>query len=301
MNVIPLRFRKTFRMSSQEKAAVFFLLPSLVILGLFVILPIVQTAWISLQEWRLELPKISFIGLQNYQRLLADDRFWNSLRNTAIYTVFAVPAQIGLALVFALALNEKIRGKAFFRAVFFLPVIVSFAVEAIIWRFLLDPDLGMLSYYANLLHLPMTGGLRSTTWALPTVILVSVWRAFGYNMVILLAGLQGVPETYYEAAKVDGTNRVQRFLYITLPLMRPALTFALVNSVISSLQVFDQIYVMTRGGPLFSTETMVAYIYHQGFEIFDFGYASAAACILFLVIFVVTLFQLKLLRYQEVN
>jgi multiple sugar transport system permease protein len=291
---------KPFRMSSQARAALVFVVPSLLILGLFVILPILQAGWVSLQNWRLESDQASFIGVQNYQKLLADNRFWNALRNTAIYTAMAVPLQIALAMGFALILNGKIRGKPLFRAIFFLPVIVSFAVEAIIWRFLLDPDLGSIAYYARLLHLPVTGWLRDTQWAMPTVILVSVWRWFGYYMVILLAGLQGIPESYYEAATVDGTNKWQRFYYITLPLLRPALIFALVNAVIASLQVFDQIYVMTRGGPLFRTETMVAYIYHQGFEIFDFGYASAAAVILFLIILVITVFQLRVLRYQEV-
>jgi len=287
--------------NGQGRAAFFFMLPSLLILIVFVIVPILQVGWMSFLDWRLEVDQQSFIGFENYSHLLEDERFWNALKNTGVYTLGVVPGQILLALIFALALNEKIRGRTFFRAVFFLPVIVSFAVEAILWRFLLDPDLGMVTYYSRLLNLPTSEWLRSMTWAMPTIILISVWRWFGYNLVILLAGLQGIPEVYYEAAKVDGAGGFRRFVHITLPMLRPALIFTLVNAVISSLQVFDQIYVMTGGGPLFKTETLVAYIYHQGFEIFDFGYASAAACVLFLLILGVTLAQLKILRYQEVN
>lgn len=277
------------------------MLPSLLILALFVVLPIVQAAWISLHNWSIGNAEQPFVGLANYQELLGDERFWNALRNTLVYTVGVVPAQVVLALVFALMLNEKLHGRAMFRAIFFLPVLVSFAIEAIIWRFLLDPDIGLIAYYSSLLHLPAIEWLRSTTWAMPAVIIVSVWRWFGFNLVILLAGLQGIPEVYYEAAKVDGASAWQRFWRVTLPLLRPALLFAVVNAVIAALQAFDQVYVLTRGGPLFSTETIVSYIFHQGFEIYDMGYASSAAMVLFLLIFLLTLGQLRVLRYREVD
>jgi multiple sugar transport system permease protein len=231
--------------------------------------------------------------------LVGDERFWNSLRNTVAYTAAVVPGQIILALVFALMVNAKLRGRTIFRAVFFLPVLVSFAVEAIVWRFLLDPDIGFVAYFSSLAGIPSIEWLRSTDWAMPAVIIVSIWRWFGFNLVILLAGLQGISETYYEAAKMDGANGWQNFWYVTLPLLRPSLLFAIVNAVISSLQAFDQVYVLTRGGPLFSTETIVAYIYHQGFTLFDMGYASAAAMVLFFLILGLTLVQLKVLRYQE--
>lgn len=275
------------------------MLPSLLILALFVVLPILQAAWMGLHDWQLVDDQHKFIGLANFRELFEDERFWNALRNTLLYTLGVVPGQVLLALLFALILNEKLRGRTLFRAIFFLPVLVSFAVEAIIWRFLLDPDIGFIAYYASLIHLPPIAWLRSTTWALPTVILVSIWRWFGFNLVILLAGLQGIPEVYYEAAKVDGANERQRFWQITLPMLRPALLFTMVNAVIAALQAFDQIYVLTRGGPLFSTETIVAYVYHQGLENYDMGYASAAAMVLFGVIFVLTLAQLRVLRYQE--
>ena len=298
--VLPMR-RSPLRVGQQARAAYLFMLPSLLILALFVVLPIAQAAWISLHNWSLGNAQQPFVGLENYQDLLGDERFWNALRNTLVYTVGVVPAQVVLALVFALMLNEKLHGRAMFRAIFFLPVLVSFAVEAIIWRFLLDPDIGLIAYYSSLLHLPAIEWLRSTTWAMPAVIIVSVWRWFGFNLVILLAGLQGIPEVYYEAAKVDGASAWQRFWRVTLPLLRPALLFAVVNAIIAALQAFDQVYVLTRGGPLFSTETIVSYIFHQGFEVYDMGYASSAAMVLFLLIFMLTLGQLRVLRYREVD
>jgi multiple sugar transport system permease protein len=287
------------RLGSQAKAAYFFMLPSLLILFLFVIVPIFQAGWIGLHDWQLGRPNPEFVGLENYTNLLEDERFWNALKNTAVYTLGVVPGRILFALFFALLLNRRIRGRAFFRAMLFLPAVISFAIEAIIWRFLLDPDIGLLPYGTGLVGIPSPEWLRSTTWAMPAVIIVSIWRWFGFNMVILLAGLQGIPEVYYEAAEVDGANSWQQFWRITLPMLRPALLFVLVDAVITSLQVFDQVYVMTGGGPLFSTETLVTYIYHQGFEIFDLGYASAAAYVLFFLIFLLTLGQLRVLRYRE--
>jgi ABC-type sugar transport system permease subunit len=296
----PAQYRRgRFYMSAQARAAWLFMLPSLLLLAAFVVVPILQAAWMALHDWELADLDPKFIGLKNFVDLVADERFWNALRNTAVYALGVVPGQILLALLFALILNAKLRGRTVFRGLFFLPVLVAFAVEAIIWRFLLDPDIGFVGYYASVLGLPRVEWLRDPTWALTAVMLISVWRWFGFNLVILLAGLQGIAESYYEAAEVDGASGRQQFRYITLPLLRPSLLFALVNAVIAALQAFDQIYVLTRGGPMFSTETVVVYIYREGFVNFDMGFASAAALVLFGLIFVVTLAQLQILRYQE--
>lgn len=286
--------------SAQARAAWLFMAPSLLLLIAFVVIPIFQAAWMALHDWELADLNPAFIGVKNFVDLMDDGRFWNALRNTAVYALGVVPGQILLALFFAVVLNLRLRGRVFFRGLFFLPVLVSFAVEAIIWRYLLDPDIGFVAYYSRLAGLPHIQWLRDPEYAMTAVILISIWRWFGFNLVILLAGLQGISQTYYEAAEVDGANNVQQFWQITLPLLRPSLLFALVNAVIAALQAFDQIYVLTRGGPMFSTETIVAYIYRQGFTNFDMGYASAAALVLFLLIFVVTIAQLRLLRYQEV-
>ncbi len=288
-----------FKQFKKHAPGYLFILPSVTILTIFVVWPIFQTAWMSLHDWMLTSPQHAFTGLQNYVTLLSDERFWNALKNTAYYTLFVVPIRVVLALVIALILNQKLKGLPFFRACMFLPVIGSLATEAIIWSFLMDPDIGLISYYSRLLHLPSSEWLRSTTWAMPAIILVSVWRWFGFNMVVFLAGLQGISESLYEAASVDGASRWQKFWHITLPLLRPTTLFIVVDAVISSFQVFDQVYVMTRGGPLFSTETLVTYIYHHGFELYSMGYASSLAFVLFLMIFAVTLIQLKSFRFNE--
>src|SRR5829696_7412696 len=224
--------QREFHVSSQARAAWLFMLPSLLLLTVFVVIPIVQAARMSLHDWELADLNPKFIMFENFVDLLDDDRFWNSLRNTAVYTIFVVPAQLGLALVFALILNSKLRGRTIFRALFFLPVLVSFAIEAIVWRFLLDPDIGFIGYYSTLLGLPHIEWLRSTEWAMVAVIMISIWRWFGFNLVILLAGLQGISETYYEAARIDGASGWQQFLNVTVPLLRPSLLFALVNAII---------------------------------------------------------------------
>lgn len=286
--------------SRQARAGYLFVLPSILVLSIFVIWPIVQAAWLSFHDWSPLVPSRPFVGLSNYRQLLVDPRFWNALRNTVYYTLGVVPVRIVLALFFALILNQKLKGMTFFRAIYFLPAIGSFAILAIVWSFLMDPDIGLVSYYSRLLHLPSSEWLRSTTWAMPAIIMVSIWKWLGFTMVIFLAALQGIPESFYDAAKVDGSGRWQRFWYVTLPMLRPTLLFVVVDAVNSSFQVFDQIYVMTRGGPLFSTETLVTYTYHQGFKLFRMGYASSIAWVLFLLIFAVTLLQLRYFRFREV-
>lgn len=278
-----------------------FVAPSLVIIAVFVIGPIGQALWMSVHDWSFVLPAKPFVGLENYRELAGDDRFWNALQVTAVYTLGSVPTQILLALAVALALHERLRAVTWFRAAYFFPVISSLAVMAIVWRFLLDPNIGLLSHWLAILGLGPTDWLQSTTWALPAVIAVGIWKNLGFTMVILLAGLQGIPETYYEAAAIDGAGRGARFRHITLPGLRQTLLFVTVIGVIASFQAFDQIYVMTRGGPLFTTETLVTYMYHQAFDLFRMGYAAAIAWILFVIIMVGSVVQLRLFRYQDVD
>ncbi|MGI8475265.1 MAG: carbohydrate ABC transporter permease, partial [Thermomicrobiales bacterium] len=204
-------------------------------------------------------------------------------------------------LALALALNERMRAVAWFRAAFFFPVISSLAVMAIVWSFLLDPDIGLLSYWFARVGIGPTDWLQSTTWALPAVIGVGIWKNLGFTMVILLAGLQGISETYYEAASIDGAGRWARFRDITLPGLRQTMLFVTVIGVIASLQAFDQVYVMTRGGPLFTTETLVTYMYHQAFDLFRMGYAASIAWVLFVIIMAGSAVQLRLFRYQDVD
>lgn len=276
-----------------------FVLPSSIILFIFVILPIFRAAWLSLYDWSLAAPATKFIGLENYKNLLRDSRFWNAFWNTIYYTITVVPLRIILAFIFALIFTKKLKGLSIFKTIYFLPVISSFAIVGIIWGFLMDPDIGLISYYTRKLGIPAWEWIRSTKWAMPAIITVSIWKWFGFNMVIFLAGLQGIPDSIYEAAKIDGANSWQQILYVTVPMLRPIFLLSTVDAIIASLQVFDVVYVMTRGGPLFSTETLVYYIYYQGFQLFQMGYASSIALILFIFILILTLFQLKFLKFRE--
>ncbi len=291
-----------FTIRRQTRAGYLFLLPSMAVMAIFVFWPIVQAFILSLQKWRFGTGKTQWVGLENYQRLLDDPRVRGAFSNTIEYTLVVVPVTLLLALLLALALNERIPGRSLYRAVFFLPVIASFAVVAIVWRFLLNPDIGLLAYWSREIGIPTRSWLRDARYAMPAVMIVSIWKNVGFNMVILLAGLQGIPEVYYEAAKVDGAGRWQRFRHVTLPLLRPTWTFVLIISIISSFQVFDQVWVMTpRGGPLHSTETVVTYIYYQGIELLDISYAASIGVVLFVVVFVLTLIQLRAFRFRELD
>jgi len=286
----------------QTRSGYLFLLPSMVVLAVFVFWPILQSVILSLQKWRFGANKTTWVGLDNYRRLLEDPRVEGAFANTIEYTLVVVPITLFLALLLALALNERIPGRSIYRATFFLPVIASFAVVAIVWRFLLNPDIGLLAYWSREIGIPTRSWLRDARYAMPAVMIVSIWKNIGFNMVILLAGLQGIPDVYYEAAKVDGANRWQRFRHVTMPLLRPTWTFVLIIAIISSFQVFDQVWVMTpRGGPLHSTETVVTYIYYQGIELLDISYAASIGVVLFAVVFVLTLIQLRAFRFRELD
>ncbi len=286
----------------ESRAGYVFLLPSLIILGVFVFWPIVQAFILSLQHWQFGNRPIPWVGLQNYQRLLTDSRAIGAFTNTLIFTVVTVPLGLLISLGLALALNQGLPGSNILRSIFFLPVLGSFAVIAIVWSFLLNPDIGLLSYWLKSLGLGPTNWLRDFHYALPAVMAVSIWKSVGFNMVIFLAGLQGIAEVLYEAARVDGANRWQQLRYVTLPQLRPTFIFVLVIAIIGSFQVFDQVYVMTPGGgPLFSTETIVTYIYYQGVTAVDISYAATIGVVLFAIVFVLTLIQLRVLRFRELD
>ena len=278
-----------------------FLLPSALIICIFVLYPIVQSLWMSLHDWSMFQQVHPFLGLANYVELLHDGRFWNALRNTIVFTIATVPVQVIAGLLLAVALLRSSWWAVFLRSVYFFPVISSFATMAIVWRFLLSADVGPTASWLRAIGIVPLDWLHSTVWALPAIILVGLWKNIGFTMVILLAALQDVPESLNEAAVLDGATPWQRFIHVTIPSIRHALLFTSVIAVIASLQVFDQVYVMTRGGPLFHTETLVTYMYEQGFAEYRSGYAAAIAWVLFLLIMLVSLIQLRLFRYSDVD
>jgi multiple sugar transport system permease protein len=282
-------------------AAMLFLLPNILGFVIFTTGPVLASFGISLVDWNL-LGTPRWVGLNNYALLLRDQEFWASLRATLYYTAGSIPLGIIPALALALALNQNIRGLAFYRTVYFIPVVSSTVAVALLWRWIYNPEFGMLNFLLNklfaLFRLPITAPdwLQSTAWAMPAIILMSAWKGLGYNMVIYLAGLQGISRTFYEAAQIDGANAWQQFRFVTLPLLTPTTFFVTIIAVINSFQVFEQAYIMTAGGPARSTVTTVYYIYANGFQRYKMGYASAVAWALFALILVATLIQWK---YQD--
>ncbi len=283
----PLRRQETI-------AGYLFLLPNSLGFLVFSSIPVLATFTISMLDWDLiRAPR--FVGLDNYVKLLTDDAvFRKVLWNTAYYVIGTVPAGVVLSLLLALAMNANVRGIAFFRAVFFIPVISASVAVAMMWRWLYNTDFGLINLGLTSIGLAAIPWLSSTAWAMPAVILMAIWKNLGYNMLIFLAGLQSIPLHLHEAAAIDGANSFQRFRYITLPLLAPTTFFVLVISVIGSFQVFDLAFVLTKGGPGDATNTMVMYIYNQAFQFFHMGYAASIAWVLFAIIFVITLLQHQL-------
>jgi multiple sugar transport system permease protein len=283
----PLRRQETI-------AGYLFLLPNIIGFLVFSSIPVLATFSISLLDWDLiRTPR--FVGLDNYVKLLtADAVFRKVLVNTAYYVVGTVPAGIFLSLMLALAMNANVRGIAIFRAIFFIPVISASVAVAMMWRWLYNTDFGLINLALTGIGLPAIPWLSSTAWAMPAVIIMAIWKNLGYNMVIFLAGLQGIPAHLHEAAAIDGANTFQRFRHITLPMLAPTTFFVMVISMIGSFQVFDLAFVLTKGGPGDATNTMVMYIYNQAFQFFHMGYAASIAWVLFAIIFLITLGQHQL-------
>ncbi|HEX7714051.1 MAG TPA: sugar ABC transporter permease [Bacillota bacterium] len=272
-----------------------FIAPAFIHLLIFVILPIFAAIYLSFHNWNILNPSRPFVGLENYKRLWSDELFWMSLKTTLYYTVVSVPIGIVLSLALAMAMKAPLKGIGIFRTAYFLPVITSMIVVSLVWTWMFDPLSGLLNYYLKMLGLRPQAWLADPFMAMPSIIILSVWKSLGYNMVIFLAGLQAIPDMYYEAARIDGANAWQQFRRITLPLLRPTTFFILITTLISSFQVFDQVYVMTGGGPANLTKVLVYYIFEVAFHYFEMGYASALSFILFLFTLVLTALQFKLM------
>ena len=283
------------RLRHQEAwTGILFILPILLGYLLFLFGPIVYAFAMSFTNWSL-LKELEFAGLDNYVRALAKDPvFWDTIGNTLYFTAGLVPLNMVLALALALLLKRKIRGIGLFRTSIFTPVVVSLVVWSIVWKFIFSTDGGLVNLIIRTFGGTEIPWLFSQTWTMPTVILVSALKNVGMNMVIFLAALHDVPKDYYEASRIDGASPWQTFRKITLPLIAPAVFMTAILTIIGSLKVFGQIYVMTEGGPGTSTYVMVYYIYKQAFRSYEFGYASALAFILFAVILILTLVQWNL-------
>lgn len=270
-----------------------FLIPGCVILGAFIFYPMLQALWLSLTDYNL-IQDAEFIGFENYVNLFQDSLFWKTLVNTLIYLVGVVPALVIIPIFLAVIVNQKLKGIGFFRSAFFLPVVTSLVVAGIAWDWVYKEN-GLLNYaleLAGIITEPI-GWLTSTSTALFAVMAVTIWKGLGYYMLIYLAGLQSIPTDLYEAADIDGANWWQKVTRITFPMLTPFILLVSIMSSISAMKVFEEIYVMTEGGPLHSSETLVFLIYNEAFGNLDMGYASAAGVILFLLTLILSLINLK--------
>jgi len=300
----------------QARTAYLFLAPGLALFFLFVLIPVIAAFYLSFCRYDIIHPP-TWIGIRNYARIWADISkhgvFYLSLRNTAQYAIGTIPVGMALALALAMLLNAGLRGISIYRTTYYLPVVTSLVAVSMVWMWLYDPSYGLLNYGLELLSraasfasgrevvIPPQAWLGDPGQAMPAIIVMSIWRGLGYNMVIYLAGLQSIPDHLYEAAIIDGASPWQRFRSITWPLLKPTTAFILVVSVIGASQVFAQVYVMTNGGPNNATTVIVHQIFQNAFSFMKMGYASAMAFVLFALIFVLSLINLRLLRGGEVE
>jgi len=278
---------------SDDFWAYLFLLPTILGLILFSAGPVLAAGGISLTKWNI-VDTPTWRGLRNYQKLFVDDLFWISLRNTLRYMLGAIPLSMLLSLALALALNQHLRFEALFRTIYFIPSICSVVALSLLWRYIFDRNMGLLNWFIGLFGMEPVPWLLVPRTAMPAVIIMSVWGGLGYPVVLWLAGLQGVPQVYYDAAQVDGAGTWARFRHITWPLITPTTFFMLVISCIGSFQVFAQTFVLTGGGPQRSTYTLVYFIYDKAFGNFEMSYACAIAYVLFFFVLVLTIIQFSL-------
>lgn len=284
--------------SFQRRVAVsgyLFILPSVLLFVSFVAIPLGYALYISFNTWSIMQPP-EWLGLANYRRIIHDEVFFISLRNTVFYTILYVPIMTTLALLAALAANRPLRGQTFFKALIFVPAITPSIIVGAVWLYIYDGNVGLLNAALRWLGFDPIIWLANQDTVMPALVIASVWQRFGWFMILFLAGLQDVPGDVKEAAQLDGASAWQSFWHITVPLLRPVFALVLILGVIGAFQVFDLVYVMTGGGPVYATHTLSFYIYQKAFTSLDMGYAAAMSYVFFLIMFGLTIVQLKVLR-----
>jgi len=289
---------------NSTRAAWLFVTPALVVIGVFFLLPVFAAFALSLTDFDLyalaDRDNLRFVGFGNYLDLLRTPLFWTSLSNTLYFVAVGVPLSIAVSLAAALLLDSKLaRFKGFFRTALFAPVVTTIVAVAVIWRYFFHTRYGFVNYVLGLVGIEPIDWLGSADWSMPTIILFAVWKNFGYNMIILLAGLQAVPEELHEAARIDGASFLQRLRHITLPLLKPTLLLVAIITTSGYFQLFAEPYVKTRGGPLQSTTSVLYFMFEEGFKWWNLGRASAVAFLLFVLILGVTALMLRLGRRGE--
>ena len=276
-----------------------FIAPALLVIFIFFFVPVAAAFLLSFTDFDIyalgNLEYLRFVGFGNYLRLIQDPLFWIALRNTLYFVLIGGPLSIGVSLGAALLLNSKlVRFKGMFRSALFMPVVTTLVAVAVVWRYLYHPRYGLLNYGLGLIGVGPIDWLGDPTWAMPAIILMAVWKNFGFNMIIFIASLQSIPQHLYEAARIDGADAWRQFRHVTLPLLGPTFIFVTLITLIGYFQLFAEPYVMTQGGPAHSTLSIVLFMYEQGFRWWDLGYAAAVAFVLFLIILAATFLQLKL-------
>lgn len=273
-----------------QKSAYLFLLPSMAILSVFVFIPLIASFVISVTDMNIFMKDVGFTGLRNFIRLFADNRVSNATFNSLYFTLLEVPLQIGLALLLTVCLAKNNKYCKLLRSIYYLPFVCSMTAIGIVWSMLLDPNMGLFAYWLKQVGLETIAFLKDPKWAMPTVIAVTAWKGFGYTLTLMAAAVLNISQSLYEAAEMDGAGSFQKFIHITIPGIWSTISFCIVTSTIGAMQMFDQAYVMTQGGPLNKTETVVQYIYDRGFQTapYDLGYASAISVYLFVIVAVMT-------------
>lgn len=287
----------SFSLNNRAVAAHLFVLPGIVFFLFWYIYPIGSAIWMSFHEWDIVTPP-RWVGLSNFLTLMRDEQFYKSLARTGYY-MLGMPINISLALLLAVIMNSRLPAKGLFRTIYFLPVVTSSLVTAIVWKWVYDPNFGLIAGITRKLGLGAIPWLTSTKWAMPALIIYGIWGGVGFVMVLFLAGLQAIPTEYYEAASIDGAGRWRQFVHITLPLLRPVMLFVLITQMIGAAQMFTPAYAMTQGGPVGATRVLSLYIYENGFRYFKMGYASAIALLFFIIVLIVALIQLRLLGQRQ--
>jgi multiple sugar transport system permease protein len=292
--------RSSLRIPAEANtAAWFFLAPALILIGIFFFLPVAASLLLSVTDFDIygiaNPANTRFVGFTNYSKLLHTPDFWNALKNTFYFAFVGGPLTIAVSMGAALLLNSKlVRFKGFFRTLYFTPFVTTLVAVAIVWRYLYHTRYGLFNYGLSKIGIAPIDWLGDPHWAMPAIILMAVWKSFGYNMLIFIAGLQAIPEELYDAAEIDGASGWRRFWSITLPMLAPTLVFISVITMIGYFQLFAEPYVMTQGGPLRSTTSVVLLMYEEGFRWWRMGYAAAIAFVLFVVILIATLLQFRL-------
>jgi len=286
---------------AEARAGWMFVTPALVLIGVFFVIPVISVFLLSFTDFDIysigDVANTRFVGLGNYRALVASPLFWTALRNTAYYVAVGGPLSVAVSLAAAVLINARLtRWKPFFRSAYFAPWVTTLVAVALVWRYVYHPQYGPLNAFLGVLGIGPIDWLGSPRWAMPAIILVSVWKNFGYNMLVFLAGLQLIPDDLYEAAELDGAGAWHRFRHVTVPMLGPTFLFVGVVTMIAAVQIFSEPYVMTQGGPLKSTLTLVLFMYEQGFRWWRLGFAAAIAVVLFLLTLLGTLLQLRLRR-----